>query len=204
MSDQNQSLRDDIAFLRTMAEAGRDRPMVGGSILAMAGGVFGAASLLVWFMAEIQGVTGWMYSVVWGASAAIYMAALAVMLRRLPKSAGALQAATGVAWSGVGIAIFFIFVSLMLMSYRLDIPNLMLVFPSVLMALYGAAWFVGATLLRQRWLHLVGAGSFASAVLNAWLADGHTIWLVYGFSLLLLLAAPGLVLMRQSKAAGHG
>lgn len=201
MTDQNQSLRDDIAFLRGMAESGRDRPMIGGSILLAAGLIFGVASLAVWALAE-RGAGGWMYNAVWGTSFVLYMAVLFWLLRTLPKSAGALQAATGVAWSAIGAATFFIGLSLGLMAWRLDTPNLMLAFPSVLLALYGACWMVGAILLRTSWMRLVAAAAFAMAVVNAWFADGHAIWLIYGVSLLALLAAPGFVLMRQGRKAG--
>jgi hypothetical protein len=202
MTDQNQSLRDDIAFLRTMAESGRDRPMVGGSILLAAGLIFGAASLTVWYLAAVRGVGGWMYNAVWGGAFVLYMAVLAYLLRTLPKATGALQAATGVAWSGVGWSTFFIGASLGLLSWRLQAPQILYAFPSVLMALYGSCWLMGAILLRQPWLRLVAAGSFVMALVNAWLANGSVIWLIYGLSLLALLAAPGFVLMRQSRRAG--
>lgn len=202
MTDQNQSLRDDIAFLRDMAESGRDRPMIGGSILLAAGLIFGVASLTVWAFA-VRGVDdGWMYNAVWGASFVLYMAVLFWLLRTLPKSAGALQAATGVAWSAIGAATFFIGLSLGLMAWRLDMPSLILAFPSVLLALYGACWMVGAILLRTSWMRLVAGSAFAMAIVNAWFADGHAIWLIYGLSLLALLAAPGFVLMRQGRKAG--
>lgn len=202
MTDQNQSLREDIAFLRAMAEAGRDRPMVGGSILLAAGLIFGAASLIVWWFAAVQGVRGWMYNAVWGSAFVLYMAVLFWLLRTLPKAAGNLQAATGVAWSAVGWAIFVIGFSLGLMSWRLHMPNLLLAFPSVLLALYGAAWMVGGILLRTPWMRGVAFAAFVMALVNAWFAGGQVVWLIYGLSLLALLAAPGFVLMRQSRKAG--
>ena len=201
MTDQNQTLRDDIAFIRGLAEAGRDRPMVGGSILLMCGLVFGAASLAVWYLSTVQGMGGWMYLAVWGAATVAFGVMLPLLIRALPKTAGAYQAATGVAWSAVGLSIFFIWASLMVISVKLKIPYLMVVFPSILMALYGGAWWMGAVLLRQRWLHAVAFGSFAMAVVNAWYADGPLMWLIYGLSLLALLAAPGAVLMRQARQA---
>lgn len=201
MTDQNQSLRDDIAFLRGLAEAGQARPMAGASILVAAGVVFGSASLIVWFLNAVQGVTAnWLYSTVWGVAFVTYMAFLFLRIRAMPRERGTLQAATGVAWSGLGWAIFFVGASLGVMSWRLHFPNLMFAFPSVIIALYGAGWFIAAVLLRKRWLHLVAAGSFAASVGNAWCAGDATIWLVYGASLFLLMAAPGLILMREARA----
>lgn len=202
MTDHNQAVREDIAFMRSLAEAGRDRPMLGGSILLMCGLVFGSASLAVWYMSAVLGLGGWMYLAVWGAAFVAFLLMLFPLIRALPRTGGAYQVAMGVAWSAVGVSIFFIWASMMLLSFKLDIPNLMVVFPSVLMALYGGAWWLGATLLRQRWLHLVAWGSFAMALVNAWYADGPAVWLVYGLSLLGLLAVPGAVLMRQARKAG--
>jgi len=45
MTDQNQAIRGDIAFMRALAEDGREGPMVGGSILVLFGVVYAGASL---------------------------------------------------------------------------------------------------------------------------------------------------------------
>lgn len=205
MSDQHQSLRDDIAFLRGMAEAGRDRPMIGGSILAATGVVFGSASLLAWYFTAVQPMPGWILGAVFLPAFALFIAVLVVLLRALPRSAGSMQAATGVVWSGVGGAIFVINIALLIASDRLNEPGLMFVFPSILLSLYGASWMVAAILLRRPWMHLLGAGAFAMALVSAWVVGQPVMWLVFGLSLLALLGAPGLVLVRQARAAaGHG
>lgn len=201
MTDQNQSLREDIAFLRGLAEAGQARPMAGASILVAAGVIFGVASLIVWVLNAVRGVTAnWLYSAVWGAAFVGYMAFLFLRIRAMPRERSTLQAATGVAWSGLGWAIFFVGASLGVMSWRLQVPNLLFAFPSIIIALYGAGWFIAAALLRKRWLHAVSAGSFAASVVNAWYAGDAAIWLVYSASLFVLMAAPGLVLMREAPA----
>lgn len=206
MTDQNESLREDIAFLRTMAEAGRDRPMVGASILIMSGLVFGVAAVLIWALSQFLQVSGpWVPSAVMFPAMAIYAVGLFVLLRRLPKSAGAMQEATGVAWSSIGWGMSVLFIVLWVAAYRLGRPDMMFVFPSILLTLYGSTWIIAAFLLRQRWLHAVGIGSFAMAAASAWVVGQPVMWLVFGLSLLGLLAAPGFVLMRQAqKAGGHG
>ena len=202
MTDQNQSLHDDIAFLRGLAEAGRDRPMMGGSILVATGVIFGAASLLVWLGATVLAMPPAGYVLIWMGALALDVVALAVLLRRIPRGGGSGgQATAGMAWSYIGCAIFVMGASVSIAGLRLGIPNLMLVFPSVLMALYGAGWLIAAFVTRQGWLRLVGFGAFAMSLVNAWFADGPAIWLVYGVSLLALLAAPGVVLMRQARKA---
>ena len=41
MTDQNQAIRDDIAFMRALAEEGRQTPLLGGSVLVAVGLIFG-------------------------------------------------------------------------------------------------------------------------------------------------------------------
>src|SRR5665213_710718 len=51
MSDTTQTLRDDIAFVRALAEEGRQSPYRGGISLA-AGVIWGSASLYTWSVAS--------------------------------------------------------------------------------------------------------------------------------------------------------
>src|SRR4051812_36060115 len=72
-----QSVRDDIAFMRALAEEGRTAPLVGGGILLTAGLVFGAASLGHYaVMSGLIHVSPWAYPVVWFGAAVVFMVAL--------------------------------------------------------------------------------------------------------------------------------
>jgi hypothetical protein len=201
MTDQNQTVREDIAFLRGLAEAGRDRPMLGGAILAACGFIFGGASLAVWRLAT-YGMAGAMYPTVWGVAFLLYLAFLVPLLRRIPRTANGAQTAAGIAWSGSGWACFVIVCCLMTMSVRTQNWLIMSALPSIFLALYGSVWLLAANLWRKPWLYLTAVGSFAAALLSGWFAsEGQTVWLVYGLSLVALLALPGLYLMRQSRTA---
>ena len=202
MTDQNQSLRDDIAFMRGLAEAGQDRPMAGGSILLACGVIFGGASLVVWWLSSRLGMDGAMYPLVWGAASALYFAFLIPLLRSLPRTGNAKQIAAGMAWSGVGWSSFTIVVSLIVMSVRSGDWLFMWTLPSVFMCLYGAVWFLAAVQWRKGWLWATALGAFAAALVNAWFAsEGQLVWLLFGISLLLVMGLPGLHLMRQARAA---
>src|SRR6266851_4853118 len=50
MSDHADSLRNDISFMRNMAEQGRHGPILGGAFLAAAGLTYGAAAVLQWLV----------------------------------------------------------------------------------------------------------------------------------------------------------
>lgn len=202
MTDQNQTVREDIAFMRSLAEAGRDRPMLGGAILVACGLIFGGASLVVWYLASYRGMAGMMYPTVWGVAFLLYLATLIPLVRRIPRTASGAQAAAGIAWSGVGWSSFVIVLSLMLISGRTQNWLVMWALPSIFMALYGSVWLLAASLFRKPWIYLTAVASFAAALVSAWFAaEGQTVWLIYGLSLFALLAGPGLYMMRQTRAA---
>lgn len=199
MTDQK-TLSDDIAFLRALAEAGRDGPVNGGSILVASGLLFGTASAVIW-AAAVAGVAVPGIQFVWAIALVLFLAYLAYQKRgaRPASEASRLQ---GLAWSGLGWAMGTVVVSLLLMAVRTNIWQIAAAISPVILSLYGAAWVGAAGLSRVRWLNLVGAGSFLAALLNAWLAaEGTAYLLVYAVSLYLLVALPGLILMRRARAA---
>ena len=201
MTEQNRSLREDIAFIRQMAEAGRDRPMLGGQILAAAGLIFGIASLAVWIMLAVLRLPWSSVNIPWAISFVVWMVTLFVMLRRVRAEGSGPQETSGAAWAGVGYAIFAIAVSFGVIGWRLNMPDVMWAAPSVLIALYGAAWSVAATAFRKRWMHLMAIASFVLAPVNAWFAGDTVIYLVYAISLFGLLTAPGFYLIHQVRRA---
>jgi hypothetical protein len=200
MTNTDQTLRDDIAFMRNLAEAGRERPMLGGAILLACGLIFGLASLAVWYLATYQGMGGTMYPTVWGVALVLYVATLVPLLRAIPRTANAAQTAAGMAWSAAGWACFVIAVSLMVVATRLNSWIVMWALPSVFLALYGAIWLLAANLWRKGWIYLVSIGAFAAALACAWFASaGDAVWLIYGVSLILVLSVPGFAMMRQAR-----
>jgi len=202
MTDQD-AIRDDIAFMRGLAEAGRDGPMRGGAILLAAGSIFGIASLAVYWLSVIQGASGWMYWAVWGVAGIIFLGAFVPLVRGVPRTGSTRQIVAGMAWTGMGWASSAIWFSLMVMSLRTRDSHVMLALLPVYMSLYGGAWFVAALAWRKAWMWLTAFAACAAALTGAWFAaDGPIVWLIYGVSLMAVLALPGLHLMRQSRAAG--
>lgn len=201
MSEQNQSLREDIAFIRQMAEAGRDRPMLGGQILVAAGLVWGAASFSVWCMTSVLRMSAGSANIAWAIGFVVWMVTLFVMVRRVRAQVSGPQETSGAAWAGVGYAIFAIAVSLGVIGWRLNLPSVLWAIPSVLLALYGAAWSVAATAFRKPWMHVMAIASFVMAPVNGWFAGDPAIWLIYAISLVGLLTAPGLYLIREARRA---
>jgi hypothetical protein len=201
MSNQN-TVRDDIAFMRTLAEEGRQSPLVGGAILVASGLSFGTASLAVWLNLSFNLVTaGWSFPAIWTLSLVIFLGYLFFSKATRGPRPGASRA-IGVAWSGAGWSIFFVGLSLAVMAVRGKDPYVANAFLPFILAIYGSAWFVAAALTRTRWLFAVAAGSFAFALVTAWFAsEGAIVFLIYALGLYTLVAAPGLALMRQARPA---
>jgi hypothetical protein len=119
MSDQNQTVRDDIAFLRQLAEEGREGPLVGGSIMVAAGALFGSASVAVgWAMSHPGDLARLLMQWAWPVSGLVFMAYLAFTLRRLGRPKGTAARSAGLAWSAMGWAMGVIIVSVIIIANR--------------------------------------------------------------------------------------
>lgn len=199
--DKIQTLKDDIAFMRALAQEGSSAPLLGGSILVAAGLIFGAASVVHWtVITGILAVSPWAFPIIWFGAMALFMVSLAVLNRRMRGRSGASSPgnrASGVAWASVGWSILAIGLSLMIIAIRVRSEIPMLVFPSLILGLYGMGWSVAAAMSKKRWLWMTAIGSYAGALLMAWFSIEPAVYLVYGAALLLLASLPGYLLMRQ-------
>lgn len=203
--DQMQSVKDDIAFMRALAAEGQRTPLLGGAIMAAAGVIFGVASLLYWAMTTglLDLPHDWGSFGIWMGALAIFLITLTVVSRRIGGKPGAgspANKASGAAWSAVGFAIFAMGVSYAVAGTRLQSEEVMVTFPSVIFALYGAGWAVASAMTGKKWLWWVALGSWAVAPVLAWLAGQPEQYLAYAAALVLLMSVPGVVLMRQEPS----
>ncbi|MBC6981638.1 hypothetical protein [Caulobacter sp. 17J80-11] len=202
--DQIQTIRDDIAFMKAMAEEGRRAPLLGGAILANAGAIFAGASVANWAIGTGRLAVGPMgYFVVWGFAMVAFVVALVVLTRRVKRQPGASTPANrafGTAWSAAGFAIFALWVALMVADWRLQTHLVWMLFPSMILALYGLGWSVSAAMSGQKWLNVVAIGAFVGAPALAWFAGEPEQYLAYAAALLLLAAVPGMLLMRKEPS----
>ncbi|MDO9222664.1 MAG: hypothetical protein Q7U20_03015 [Caulobacter sp.] len=201
MTDEMKTLKDDIAFMRALAQEGQRTPLLGGAILLTAGVVFAGASLAHWaVMAGVVIVSPWAFPGIWTVALSVFLITLTVLRRRMDGQPGASSPgnrAAGMAWTGVGWAIFTMAVVLAVISYRTHSPAPMMVFPSVILTFYGLGWTVAAAMSRKGWIWLTAIGSYVWAVVTAWFAAGSEVYLIYALALLMLAALPGFLLMRR-------
>jgi hypothetical protein len=204
VTDPNNAIRDDIAFMRALAEEGRQTPMLGGSVLLAAGLIFGAANGIGALLTVADTpFSNALWALPLGA-VVVFMIVLAILKARLggrPGATSPVNRATGTMWRAVGWSIMLMVLALCVASWRLNDWRLMAAVPIIVFTLYGAGWQVAAAMTRSRWLGWVALGSYGAALLTAWFAnDPVASGLVSTVGLFALAAAPGYVLMRQAPS----
>lgn len=203
-NDQMQAIRDDLAYMRALADEGRRTPLLGGSILIAAGLIYAPAALAHWaVLAGVLDVERTVLNVIWGVAVAGFLIALFVLKARLGGKPGAWSMAnkvSGAAWGGLGGASFAIGLSLFAAVYRTGDWIFMSLFPPVILALYGTAWIVGAALSDRAWMKWVAVASFAAAAVSGLLIGTTEQYLFYAAAMFLLSTPPGLAMVRQEPA----
>jgi hypothetical protein len=203
-NDQMQSIRDDLSYMKALAEEGRRTPLLGGGVLVAAGLIYGLAALAHWaIVAGVVEAHRAVLAVVWALALLAFFGTLIALKRRMVGMPGAFAAnnkAYGVAWSGLGGGMFGIGMALILASVRMDNTIFMGLFPPVILSLYGGAWLITAGLSDRSWPRFVGFGAIAAALLTAWMIGQVEQWLVYAAGLILFAAVPGYVMMREAPS----
>jgi hypothetical protein len=205
VTDDVKAIRADLAFLRALAEDGRRTPLLGGSLLAAAGGCYGLASFVQWLiLARIIAVPpAWLLGV-WILAVAVHLSIQALLIRRLAAKPGVESTANRASrdvWNAVGVGCFVLFAALAVASWKARTDVLIGFAPSIVLVLYGAAWWVAASVSGLAWIRAVAAASFAAAIALGLLIGSTWVWLAYAAALVLLTLVPGLALMRQEPPA---
>ena len=202
--DQVQSVHDDIAYMKALAQEGRRAPLLGGSILIAAGLVFGLASIVAYGIdSGILSVPPVAYAFLWGGAGLIFFAVLMLQVRRTSGRPGAnsvVNRAGGAGWMGVGLAIFVMALAMTVVSWKTGSDVSFMLFPSLIFALYGSGWAVSATMSDQKWQWTLAIACWIAAPLIAFLTGSPLMWLAYAAGLFLFALLPGVLLVRQEPS----
>lgn len=201
-----QSIRDDLAYMRGLADDGRQPSRGGGVILATAGFAYGAASLAAWalLVGALPGGVAALWRP-WAAATVVTYATVFLQVRAMkreePRSRTAPATLSGVAWTAVGGASVTVIAAAAAASYVTGSALVWSLTPSVFLILYGAAWTVTAAASGKPWVRNLAVLSFASAVVVAFLVASPAVYLAYAAALAGLAGAPGLRLMARKRAS---
>lgn len=198
------SAREDIAFMRNLAEQGANRPIFGGAALVAAGLVYSAACAANWLVivrpiADPGVWTGW----IWGTAVAVQILAVSVMrVRFRGLRAGPIDRTNRVfafVWKGVGLAIMSCLASFFLAAWIGHELQLFAATPTVILALYGVGWTATASSSNERWTWGVAILSYLLAIASGALIGNVNLVLLFAPALLLLLALPGAMLIKRAS-----
>ena len=209
MSDavQPQSLSEDIAFIRALAEEGRKTPYRGGVALA-AGLIWGSVSFYSWSVfSGLWGAVGadwWnapgVASANWSWLAAAGAFAIAGIPLRIYRSQPGCNRTAAAAWGGVGLACWTVSAAVVIAAVHTHQGMILTLLPPMIMALYGGGWLVGAAAFRAPWQRWLGVLSLLSSLLLAYTAGQAIEYLVFALSLYALAGLPGLVAVLRARS----
>jgi hypothetical protein len=200
MSDDIRQIRDEISFIRGLVEDDGSVGRASGIGLLVAGTVFGLAALRTFVLQS-----GWMRWPVtlqpflpWDAVVLFFLVLLPLLALQgqgRPAHAAAAISATSRAvwasWAAVGTGYGVAALSLTLAGSHAS--------GSILFAFWGSGWLIAAAAYRRARFALVALGCYLVALLSGLLSGRPSEALVQALALWLLVALPGLLVLRQAR-----
>ncbi|MDZ4691203.1 hypothetical protein [Terricaulis sp.] len=200
-----EEMLQDIAYARTLAEEGRNAPLLGGAYLLFWGVLNSLAFLAHWNVVEDHfsvGNAG--YAIVWmsyGTIAGVGMTLLRMRTREKPGLTTLGARAERAVWSGAGLALLAIIagsIARMIISGDQTAPNAIF---GAAFAIYGAALFAVSMMTDQAWLRAFAWLSISVAGTLCLFANESWAYLVAAIGSLLVLAWPGGILLKREPSA---
>lgn len=195
-------LADDLAYVRTIAEEGRQAPLLGGSYLAFWGALNAIAWSGQWALLHdiIVPDPTWHFAVLWagyGILAGLGMAMLGSRVRGMPGRSSVGNRVEAAAWAGAGTGIGAIAlgaIGRMIMNGDELAPD---VIAPAAFVLFGAALMITAMISKERWLASFAAMSYCLAVLLGIFLSADWFYLAGAGGAAVTLLVPGLILLRK-------
>jgi hypothetical protein len=194
-------IRADIAYVKDLVDDGGDGERLRGGIwMVVAGVVFSITSVVVWWTVSQRLAAGWWIAGIWFAGSLVCNLLGMTLTARLPRARGT----PGRALKSVGVAISLTLSALfgagIVASAVTQNYGVWALFPSIVFAVYGAFWYGSAVITRERWRHIVAAGSCFAAVLFPIVSNRLESCLLFAALLTLLATLPGIVILRTKRA----
>jgi hypothetical protein len=198
----------DLAFMRAIADGGKQPPLMAGpSIYLAAGLLYGAQCLfhLVELLTPIHWPGLLSLGVAIGVNIAFFTWLTIVIVRERGRRVGGSGAsrALNAMFGATGLAnLGFVIVFAANAIGRNDFTYWLL-YAATVFILQGAAWYVAFLLRRKAWMAWTGFGWFASGIALGLLLNNITAYLaVCCAALFLCMALPGWIILRQARAEG--
>jgi hypothetical protein len=202
-ADTPPTLKTELDYLTSLAEAGDRGPLNIGRSLFWAGLIYGTASLFqyVVIIKLIRLPNPWFMNLIWISAIVIHM--IAIFFTRSKRYTGAQSAANRAAsavWSGVGLGIFsFIIAVIMLGVYFQRMEEVSFLIGPTVLSIYGIGWWVSARMSQTKWLYWVSFACFVAAPALCLLAGRAEQLLAYSACLIGLATVPGYKLILDAR-----
>ena len=144
MTDTTHTPEENLAFLRQLAHAGKEAPLMGGPYLIAGGAWFAAASLLQWpLLRDLLGLSLTQATFAWLIAAAGFALHLTVLIRRdRHKVENSANRVVNASWVGVGLGIFAFWLGVAAMAWQRGDAFVMNTISLQVLSVYGIAWMI--------------------------------------------------------------
>lgn len=201
MTDTTHTAQENLAFLRELAHAGKDAPLMAGPYLIAGGGWFGAASLLQWPpLRDLLGLSLMQATIGWLIAAAGFAAHLTVLIRRdRHKVENSANRVVNASWTGVGLGVFAFWLGVATMAWQRGDAFVMNTISLQVLSVYGIAWMIAGAATGQGWMKTNAVFALLTVpALGLSVGTGHE-YLMYAIALVLLAVVPGVRLSQQAR-----
>lgn len=205
----NDALAGEVAYVKALAEEGRNAPLVGGILYVIWGVAMAISALATWASASglialpfIGGLWFWVASFVIGWAASFIIGSKSMTK---PGALTVGNKTARAAWIAVGIFMSLFWIAAMAFQSRLAAAGFEarflfgLMFP-VAFGLYGIAFFATAVAARLDWMRGFALASWIFSVAALYFIGDVRQFLVGAAGSLLCAALPGVLMMRREPS----
>lgn len=194
----------DLSYARALAEEGRHAPLLGGRYFVLFGALLSITYLAHW--AVLTGAVDaprWMLGAIWagfGLCAGIAGAMVGARLRSLPGATSLDNRIERAVWSAVTLATAAVVVGSLVGGALARDPHMPNAIMPAVFGFYGIALLTTATLTEKPWLRWFAYAAFGVSGLVWLFVQADWIYLVGAAAALLVLLAPGIVMVRNEPS----
>lgn len=197
------TLKDDLAYVRDLAEAGQTAPLLGGRFLAWWGGLVTLAYAVHFLIAEgMFGLGSAAYGILWAAFGIIGLGGYFLLVKSMsgdkPGASSAGNRAEANVWMAGGFALFAYFITLTIKSLVTQTadPGFMSSLPLVF-AIYGTGLMTSGFMARNNHLRNAGFLALIFVAISTWFSGTTFIWAIASVGAFITVFLPGIALLRQ-------
>ena len=208
-SDSNKELAGEIAYVKALAEEGRNAPLVGGALYVIWGAVITCASLLTYLrivgavkLAFVGDLGFWIAALAIGWGASFFYG----RKRGLKPGAFTIGNRTATAaWFAVGVYVSLFWGAALLFQSRFSAIGVDagvifgMIFP-IAFGLYGVAFYATAVAARLDWMRGFAIAAWIFSLAALFYLEDALHFLVGAAGSLICAVLPGLILMRREPS----